>query len=460
MALKSSKWTSCSKICSLIAITFLLFILSNIILIHLMFEQKIRWPQENHNSPYFQILKQYFTKDKFDWKLFIQTSNNTNMINLLLPMHKSKQMLDCKSLENSRDHIYIATGWTKVSYSAKLYDGDIAIKTVNIYGRDVRECLKWDPNKRLLDCYQIAASKILREIFLLKKLIHPNVIEMLGYCVPIKEYDGGQSSSVSIITELGQPIDVIGLLQMSWEDRLRVSLGMAHLLYHLAHSPLGSLFMTDFRRQQFVLVKGKLKLSDVDDIIIGDPKCLSNENCTVYFPQQNLTLIVSCQKGICHGFNEKQNIIHAGRHFMSFILPHGVPGKLQPFVDKIVEAYSKGSWDAYKLLQKTEEVVYLFVNGFYRSKLSERNALKNYRIFNNSDLPGLFDYHCQLTLSGHGCTLSTFNIEEAAEICSGDSECKAFVVTNDTTWTGRKIVHFKNGYSTPVKSLTTLFVKS
>ncbi|XP_067136460.1 extracellular tyrosine-protein kinase PKDCC-like [Centruroides vittatus] len=379
-------------------------------------------------------------------------------MNLLLP--KPKQMMDCKSLEDSKEHIYIATGWTKVSYSAKLYDKDIAIKTVNVYGRDVRECLKWDSNMRLLDCYQLAAAKILREIFLLQKLIHPNVIEMLGYCVPVIDYNGAQSSSVSVITELGQPIDIISLLQMSWEDRLRVSLGMAHLLYHLAHSSLGSLLMSDFRRQQFVLVRGKLKLSDVDDIIIGDPKCSSKKNCTSYFPQQNLTLSVPCQKGICSGLNEKQNIIHAGRHFMSFILPHGVPGKLQPFVDKIVDAYSKGSWDSEKLLQKTEEVVYLFINGFYRNTLSEKNALKNYRIYNDSDLPGLFDYHCQLTLSGHGCTLSVFDTEEAAKICSGDPECKAFVLTNDTTWSGRKIVHFKNGYKTPVKSITTLFVKN
>lgn len=43
-------------------------------------------------------------------------------------------------------------------------------------------------------------------------------------------------------------------------------LGVAKILHLLAHSPIGSLAMNDFRRQQFVIVDGVLKLSDVDDI--------------------------------------------------------------------------------------------------------------------------------------------------------------------------------------------------
>ena len=46
---------------------------------------------------------------------------------------------------------------------------------------------------------------------------------MLGYCVPQKLYNGDADSLVAMVTELGETIDIIKLLQMSWEDRLRVS---------------------------------------------------------------------------------------------------------------------------------------------------------------------------------------------------------------------------------------------
>lgn len=37
--------------------------------------------------------------------------------------------------------------------------------------------------------------------------------------------------------------------------------------------------MKDFRRQQFVIVGDTLKLSDVDDIVLGDPKCTHDKDC-------------------------------------------------------------------------------------------------------------------------------------------------------------------------------------
>ncbi len=45
---------------------------------------------------------------------------------------------------------------------------------------------------------------------------------MLGYCVPDGPYTGDESSEVRMVTELGDTLDIIKLLQMSWENRLRV----------------------------------------------------------------------------------------------------------------------------------------------------------------------------------------------------------------------------------------------
>lgn len=61
----------------------------------------------------------------------------------------------------------------------------------------------------------------------------------------------------------------------------QLALGISQILHHLAHSPLGSLSMNDFRRQQFVLVGGTLKLSDVDDLGVGEPACETDADCVI-----------------------------------------------------------------------------------------------------------------------------------------------------------------------------------
>ena len=46
------------------------------------------------------------------------------------------------------------------------------------------------------------------------------VFQVLGFCLPRGADD---TRSVAMVTELGESVDLIKLLQMSWEDRLRVS---------------------------------------------------------------------------------------------------------------------------------------------------------------------------------------------------------------------------------------------
>jgi len=67
----------------------------------------------------------------------------------------------------------------------------------------------------------------------------------------------------------------------------------------------------------------------------------------------------------------------------------------------------------------------------------------------DSDLPGLYDYRCPLSISAVGCVMSVFNENEAADICTKDDDCHAVVLGQEHTWTGRTLAVFKNGYSTP-----------
>ena len=54
-------------------------------------------------------------------------------------------------------------------------------------------------------------------------------------------------------------------------------------------TPYGSMSMNDFRRQQFVLVDGVLKLSDVDDAGFEDPICITDEDCQIVFTSTNMS---------------------------------------------------------------------------------------------------------------------------------------------------------------------------
>lgn len=60
----------------------------------------------------------------------------------------------------------------------------------------------------------------------------------------------------------------------------------------------------------------------------------------------------------------------------------------------------------------------------------------DYQLYPASDLPGKFDYRCRLSLSGSGCTRSAYDVMEASTICDADPECRGFVVSKQTTWSG------------------------
>ncbi|XP_014681490.1 PREDICTED: extracellular tyrosine-protein kinase PKDCC-like isoform X2 [Priapulus caudatus] len=259
-----------------------------------------------------------------------------------------------------------------------------------------------------------------------------------------------------MVTELGEPVDIIKLLQMSWEDRLRVALGMARILVKLAHSSHGSLAMNDFRRQQFVLVDGVLKLADVDDVTAGEPTCNEEADCLQRHPDTNLTLGGKCINHCCSEFNERRNIMNGGRQFVSFFLEHGVPRSLLPLVMKLSSIYTNVTGNTRQLSEVTETLAHMYINGSYLDYSTLKKHRTLYKVIHDADLPGMFDYRCQLTLSANGCSFSVFNVREAEEVCSADTYCKAFILAKEKTWTGRTIVHLKNNFTTPVRTTGSL----
>ncbi|PVD25591.1 hypothetical protein C0Q70_13249 [Pomacea canaliculata] len=367
-------------------------------------------------------------------------------------------MLDCRTIDNIKDREYVASGWTKAVFSGVHAGRKVALKTVDIGGQDVMACM--DGGGSLQQCYHRAAQKIVKEIVLLQALAHDNVIQVLGFCVPDKPYDGDGDTTVVMVTELGEPIDLIKLLQMSWEDRLRISYDLTRLLDFLSRSARGALAMNDFRRQQFVLVHGALKLSDVDDAGFDEPSCRSDNECDLHFSSSNFTKRLACVEGRCQGYNEYRNMFNAGRHFTTFLLPHGAPPALRPLISDVVGTFENCSLTTRELVTWMDKVVHLYKTGRYLNRTAAKDFETSYKGTERSDLPGQFDYRCRMSLSGTGCTLSVFDLREAEDMCNGDHECRGFIVTNQRTWIGRTIVHFKNGTAAPSwNAHTKLYVK-
>lgn len=345
-------------------------------------------------------------------------------------------LLGCQDISKGTNVRYLGSGYTKAVYKLALNDTvSVALKSVDFGGHDIQNCLK--RYRTLEDCYRLASFKIVKEMILLQRLQHPNILQLYGYCY---QDSNDISDTLTTILELGSPLEMIQLLQSSWEDRFRICLSLVRLLHYLAHSPLGSITLLDFRPRQFVIVDGELKVTDLDDASMEETPCTSNEDCFMEFPARNFTLQCSVE-GKCQNMNEKRNLYNAYRFFFTYLLPHSAPPSLRPLLDAIVNATGELRWGIDEAAAQFEKVLYLYKSGLYLSNVTHVPKAEYRQVENVSIVDE--DYRCWPSYHHNGCLLSVFNINEAIEVCESHSQCKAFIWMNQTTWTGRQLVFFK-----------------
>ncbi|XP_075719370.1 extracellular tyrosine-protein kinase PKDCC [Rhinoderma darwinii] len=347
-------------------------------------------------------------------------------------------LMGCQDISKGTNVRYLGSGYTKAVYKLVLNDTvSVALKSVDFGGHDIQNCLK--RYSTLEDCYRLASFKIVKEMILLQRLQHPNILQLYGYCY---QDSNDISDTLTTIIELGSPLEMIQLLQSSWEDRFRICLSLVRLLHYLAHSPLGSITLLDFRPRQFVIVDGELKVTDLDDASMEETPCTTNEDCFMEFPARNFTLQCSVE-GKCQNMNEKRNLYNAYRFFFTYLLPHSAPPSLRPLLDAIVNATGELRWGIDETAAQFEKVLYLYKSGLYLSNVTHVPKAE-YRQVEDASIVDE-DYRCWPSYHHNGCLLSVFDINEAIEVCEGHSQCKAFIWTNQTTWTGRQLVFFKTG---------------
>lgn len=348
--------------------------------------------------------------------------------------------LGCGDIANVTDIQYLGSGYTKAVFKAVLnHTLAVALKSVDFGGHDMDNCVRQFGTVE--DCYRLASYKIVKEMTLLQRLQHPNILKLYGYCY---QDNNDIANTLTTITELGSPLEMIQLLQTSWEERFRICLSLVHLLHYLAHSSLGSVALLDFRPRQFVIVDGELKVTDLDDATIDETLCSNDSDCFLEFPARNFTLTCSLE-GRCQNLNEKRNLYNAYRFFFTYLLPHSAPPSLRPFLDTIVNATGELRWGIDETLVQLEKVLYLYKNGLYLQNSSNIN-ISEYKQIHKATVQDE-NYRCWPSYHHEYCLLSVFDIREAISICDNHSQCSAFVLTNQKSWTGRQLVLFKTGSS-------------
>uniref|UniRef100_A0A4W6FEL3 Protein kinase domain containing, cytoplasmic b n=1 Tax=Lates calcarifer TaxID=8187 RepID=A0A4W6FEL3_LATCA len=339
--------------------------------------------------------------------------------------------LGCDSLADMQAVEILGSGYTKLP---------VALKLVNEQGIDMGKCLEdfKDPQ----GCRELVSYKLQKEIVLLQRLQHPNVIKGGG-----GGGGGGERGRVTVILEQGNPLQMIQLLQSPWEDRFRVCLDLVRLLHFLSQSPLGSVALLDFQPRQFVTVAGELKLTDLDDASAKETTCQSDADCNLQFPHRNFTLPCSTQ-GVCEGLNEKRNIYNAYRYFFTYLLPHQAPPGLTHLVDHIMNSTGELKADINQTLEAFEHILLLYKSGLHLDNLPP-SIIRGKSLWNEGCMgtSGNVEYRCWPSYSQQGCVLSVHSAREAAYICNSHSQCSSFTLTGQKTWTGRLLASFRSSFS-------------
>ncbi|XP_071354167.1 extracellular tyrosine-protein kinase PKDCC [Trachinotus anak] len=355
--------------------------------------------------------------------------------------------MGCDSLVDMQAVEVLGSGYTKLVVKVNLAGGQpVALKLVNEQGIDMGKCLEdfKDPQ----GCRELVSYKLKKEIVLLQRLQHPNVIKLKGHCAGDAKGQGGRGAErgrVTVILEQGTPLQMIQLLQSPWEDRFRVCLDLVRLLHFLSQSPLGSVALLDFQPRQFVTVSGELKLTDLDDASAEETPCQSDADCTLQFPHRNFTLPCST-RGVCEGLNEKRNIYNAYRYFFTYLLPHQAPPGLTHLVDHIMNSTGELKADINQTLEAFEHILLLYKSGLHLDNLPP-SIIRDYTVMRGMGTSGNVEYRCWPSYSQQGCVLSVHSAREAAYICNSHSQCNSFTLTGQKTWTGRLLASFRSSFS-------------
>ena len=306
------------------------------------------------------------------------------IVSFFVTIAKLKMALDTSQFDHRRHEMLIncsniheviineeRIGWgtRKVTYFGTFKGEKVVLKVVEPEVSSIEDCLKKNPvdKEQLNQCYYLAQLSLMKEILLLEQMDHPGVIKLKGYCLrdtdkPRRDLDPRDRGIIGVF-EYAEKFDTT---TMSLYKKIKTAWELADILVYLSHSPLGSFFMLDPSKDNFMFVNGKLKLIDVDLLNAGDRVCFSHEHCIWHgrCGNEGCEFRTPCLENRCLNYNAKLMIRSAHDIFFEDLLQCDNCSLNKTFADILSDipssyANQKGANepDAWEIRRRLQEIL-------------------------------------------------------------------------------------------------------
>ncbi|XP_053375294.1 uncharacterized protein LOC128547243 [Mercenaria mercenaria] len=339
-----------------------------------------------------------------------------------------------------------------IDYVQRNYASDYVLKSV---GRDQQlkiECMKMDYREDR--CHLMGNYRLVKELVLFNVLDHPSIIKMEGFCLRGETIDPRvRMKGAIIVTEAGKQMQQDLYQLLPWATKVELGIQLMKLLLYLDTSPIGSLGFEKLQMNDFVMLNSDIKLVDLDNLMIGESRCIHDEDCKIEnVPRKE----IRCVEKMCKGRNMWKNLFLLQQSVLSLLLKYSPLGEessqllesvqelrltpkevLKWFEKKQVGAGQAQEFERQKNVQKEidrenkerQPDTHINQNPNQVQEMDSNTGNKNgYIRQSNSNFPGRFDYSCGNSRVSWGCVLTVKSLDEAKSLCDSDAACASFII--------------------------------
>ncbi|XP_045201953.2 extracellular tyrosine-protein kinase PKDCC-like [Mercenaria mercenaria] len=263
-----------------------------------------------------------------------ETKAILNHVDTINYVKRPRYLINCSNIHEVRLLSKIGHGVSKQTFKADFRGMPVAVKMVTRHQSEVKSCIdkineghqrKGELRSR---CFVFPTMKLMKEILLLEQVSNPGFARLLGYCVRNEESETTDLTERGIVSvfELGERVMFYNLQTLTWQHRLRLATELAEFLNYLEHSPLGSLRIRDFKEEHFLMINDSLKMIDLDDVDNLEPACHvyvsadAQDELIKSGKSNGCEFDLTCDRGLCVGFNAKQNMKFMNKLFFKKLL--------------------------------------------------------------------------------------------------------------------------------------------
>ncbi len=201
-----------------------------------------------------------------------------------------------------------------------VYQGrNVVVKIITDEAIVIAECYKALTNisQWQVRCPAIPLMYMMKEILLLLQLKHPNILDLLGFCVRGEDIFSMslQEHGMIAVYEYGETVDLSDMGKWPISRRLDTAIQLLDLAVYAERSPMGSLRLGDMRCSNFLMVGSRIKFSDLDYVTAEEIHCTSMATGS-----KRCRLNVPCVENRCRGYNAKFNLIEMNKLFLVTLL--------------------------------------------------------------------------------------------------------------------------------------------